>query len=89
MKDLKGNSLPFSSPAPASRKTPSKSREQKVSHAPPTVSSAEVSDAPESGKSQDGEGIKLTFISRGGLNFQTANVNCTFFVHLFTLYVFF
>lgn len=62
MKDLKVNSLPFSSPPPASRKTPSKSQEKKVNHAPPTVSSAEVSGAaPESGKSQDGEGKTIYF----------------------------
>lgn len=59
MKDLKGNSLPFSSPPLVPRKTLSKSQEQKVNHAAPTVSSAEVPGAPESGKSQDGEGIKL------------------------------
>lgn len=56
MKDLKGNSLPFSSPPSVPRKTLSKSQEQKVNHAPATVSSAEVSGAPESGKSQDGKG---------------------------------
>ncbi|XP_017242270.1 nuclear transport factor 2 [Daucus carota subsp. sativus] len=66
VKDLKVNSLPFSSPPPASRKTPSKSQEKKVNHAPPTVSSAEVSGAaPESGKSQDGEAEGYSIYIKG------------------------
>lgn len=62
MKDLKGNSLPFSTPAPASRRTPTKSPEQQVNIAPPTASLTEVSGspvgAPEIVKSQDGEGMQ-------------------------------
>lgn len=62
MKDLKGNSLPFSSPAPAPRRTPVKSPEQQVNIPPPTTSLTEVSGspvgAPEIVKSQDGEGMQ-------------------------------
>ncbi|KAL8092797.1 hypothetical protein AgCh_034882 [Apium graveolens] len=65
VKDLKGNSLPFSSPPPVPRKTLSKSQEQKVNHAPATVSLAEVSGAPESGKSQDGEGEGYSIYIKG------------------------